>query len=158
MVDDQSCADSLTTLAGAAAARHDGHAQVAANLQRQRDVCAAARHKDTGRYALVDRGVGGVAAFVGGGKQDLALGFARQPCCQSPGDFVATLGHLVVGVVVVLVSSGLPGDVRGQRGVHACSPSPASRLLCACTNCAITTSRLLFKWRSSTARMAAGLR
>ena len=65
MVNDQARAHGLPALAGTTSPRHDGHSQIAANLQRQRHVGTAARHKYPDRHGLVDGGVGGVAAAVG---------------------------------------------------------------------------------------------
>lgn len=64
--EDQARADGLPALAGAAAARDDGHAQVAADGQRGFHVFLRARDEHANRHHLVDGGVGGVAAPVGG--------------------------------------------------------------------------------------------
>ena len=66
VVNDQARAHGLAALAGATTTRHDGHPQIAANVQRQRHVGTAAWHKNADRHGLVDGGIGGVAAAVGG--------------------------------------------------------------------------------------------
>ena len=64
MVDHQSSTDGLSALAGTAAARNHGHFQVAANGQRGFYLVRSTRHKNTHRHDLVNRRIGGVAAFV----------------------------------------------------------------------------------------------
>ena len=65
VVNDQPSTNGLAALAGAAAARNDRHVQVTANVQGGLDVFSRARHKHANRHDLVNRRIGGVAAFVG---------------------------------------------------------------------------------------------
>ena len=81
-VDHQTGTHGLSTLAGAAAARHDGHIQFAADAQGGDHIVVAARHQHRQRQALVDRGVRGVAPAVGQAHQHLALCVALQALGQ----------------------------------------------------------------------------
>ena len=98
VVDDQARTHGLATLAGAAAARHDGHAQIAANVHGQAHIGRITRHKHTQGHDLVNRGIGGVAASVGGRKQHFALGVLAQPLGQRSSHLVAAGSHFFVGV------------------------------------------------------------
>ena len=68
VIDDQTHAGGLTTLAGAAASRNDGHLQVTANGQGGSHFLVVLGHTRTQWRHLVNGGVGGVAAAVGGRK------------------------------------------------------------------------------------------
>ena len=64
VVDDQARTHSLPALAGAATARDDRHVQVAANVQGGFNVFSRARYKHANGHDLIDRRIGGIAAFV----------------------------------------------------------------------------------------------
>ena len=98
VVNHQTCAGGLTTLAGAAAAWHDGHAQVSANGHSDGHFVCVARHKHAHRYHLVNRCVGGIASAISGAEQYLALCFCAQSGGEFAGHFVEAVRHAFVSV------------------------------------------------------------
>ena len=64
VIDDQARAHCLAALAGTAAARDDGHLQVAADIECGFHVLCGARHEHADRHDLVDGRIGRVAAPV----------------------------------------------------------------------------------------------
>ena len=118
MVNDQARAHRLATLAGAAAARHDGHTQVATNVQSHAHIGRVTRHKNTQRHGLVNGSVCRVAASVGCRKENLSPGVRAQALGEQPGHLVADVRDLVVG----MVGQGF-GQIDRQRGVHGACPS-----------------------------------
>ena len=99
VVNHQTRAHGLAALAGAAATRHDGHAQVPANVQRHAHIGFVTRHKNPHRHDLVNRGIGGVAAPIGRRKQDFTLGVRAQPLGQQTGHLVEVARHRLVALV-----------------------------------------------------------
>ena len=112
VVNHQARARGLTALAGAAATRHDGHAQVAANGHGGGHFVVMARHKNTHRRDLVNRRIRGIAATVGGREQHLTFCLGTQPSRQATRHFVGGTGHALVEL------AGGFGDLAGQGGVH----------------------------------------
>ena len=135
VVNDQARAHRLAALAGAAAARHDGHAEVAAQVQRGGHFVHRLRYKNTDRHLLVNRGVCGVAAAVGGAEQHFALGVLTQTGSQPAGHFLADAGHRVIDF-----AGGFKLQIAGQGCVHAVQTCEASGAVSR--NCATTTSHL----------------
>ena len=89
VIDDQTHASGLAALAGAAASRNDGYLQVTANGHGGSHFLGVLGHKHTQRRHLVNGGVGGVSAAVGGRKQHFALSFSFQTLGQEARYFVA---------------------------------------------------------------------
>jgi hypothetical protein len=137
-VDHQAGTHCLAALAGPAAPGHDGRAEVAADVQRQRHVGTVARHKDAHGHDLVDRGIGGVTPEVGGAEEHLTLGLGGQAQGEVASDFIAGAGGLFVDS-----GAGRLGDVAGQRSVHGNQAfTSAAAAAVAARNCSTTTSRL----------------
>jgi hypothetical protein len=67
--------DGLSALARTGAAREHGHAGLAADRERRHHVLDTARDDYADRFDLIDRGIGGVTAAIGGAEQHLALDF-----------------------------------------------------------------------------------
>ena len=112
VVNHQARARGLTALAGAAATRHDGHAQVAANGHGGGHFVVMARHKNTHRRDLVDRCIRGIAATVGGREQHFTFCLGPQPSGQAARHFVAGTGHALIEL------AGGFGDLAWQGCVH----------------------------------------
>ena len=96
VIDDQTYAGGLATLAGATASWNDGHLQVAANGHGGGYFLGVLGYKHTQRRHLVNGGVGGVAAAVGGRKQHFALSFRFQTLGQEACHLIAGSGNLLV--------------------------------------------------------------
>ncbi len=77
-IDHQRAVDRLAALAGAAAAGEDRHAMRARDREGRLHVVDPTRDDHAERHHLVDRGVGRVAAAVGGGEQHLRPGLVPQ--------------------------------------------------------------------------------
>ena len=87
-VDDEPGAGRLPALARAGAARQHRHAELACDLERDRDVVVLRRHEHADRHHLVDRGVGRIPAARGRVEHHLARRLGAQPSRQRFGDVV----------------------------------------------------------------------
>lgn len=98
VIDDQTHAGGLTTLAGAAASWHDGHLQITANGHGRGHFLGVLGHKHTQRCDLINGGVGGVPTSVGRRKQHFALCFSFQTFGQEACHLIAGSGNLLVSL------------------------------------------------------------
>ena len=85
--------DGLAALAGAAATGEDGDSSLAADGHGCDDILHPFGDDDGGWHNLVDGGIGGIAAAVGGAEQHFAGNFPPQPCRQGAGSQISLCVH-----------------------------------------------------------------